>query len=107
MKFSGGVGVQVEAQISNAGVELTHVDIISAGAAIQASGSQMAQLVLHECKLDSNTAQTLSLDGNHVFAKMRLTEINGDERTFDLKNGANVICLQVYNMDTLQLINCP
>ncbi len=107
MKFSGGVGVQVEAQLSNAGVDLTHVDILSAGAAIQASGSQMAQLVLHECKLDSNTAQTLSLDGNYVFAKMRLTEINGDERTFDLKNGAKVICLQVHNMDTLQLINCP
>ena len=107
MTFFGGVGMQAEAQGSNVEIDLTRVEILSAGPSIQASGPEMAQFILHECKLVSSTAQTLSLDGSYVFAKMRLTEINGDERTFDLKNGAKVICLQVHNMDSLQPINCP
>ncbi len=106
MIFTGGIGVQVDAQEGYTHMEITRVDILSAETAIQASGPEMAQLILHECTLNSNTMQTLSLDGSGISAQMRLTAISGDEQTFDLKNGAAVSCLQVHDMD-LQPVNCP
>ena len=104
--LSSGTGLHAIAQNGGGGIDLKDSTVSSSGDAIHANGAEMAQLDIRESKLDSNSGQSLLLDGNQIYAKMRMTELNGGAGSITLQNGAHLTCLDVHNQG-FQPVTCP
>jgi len=104
--LSSGVGLDAACQSGGGGYRFEDAAISSGGNAIYAHGNDMVQVEILESSLSSNSGQSLLLDGGQVYAKMRLTELNGGAASITVQNGAHLACLQAHNQN-LQPVTCP
>ncbi len=104
--LSSGTGLHVVGQSGGGGIDLKDSAVSSSVVAIHANGTALVQLDIRESALSGNAGQSLLLDGNRVYAKMRMTELNGGAGSITLQNGAGLTCLEVHNQ-SFQPVTCP
>jgi len=103
---SSGTGLHAIGQSGGGGIGIKDSVVSSGGIAIHAHGNEMVQVDVRESTLDSNSGQSLLLDGSQIYAKMRMTDLNGGAASIALQNGASLTCLEVHNQN-FQPVTCP